>query len=102
MADDLRRLVDEDEIRDVMQRYARGVDRREWELVRATFFEDGHDDHADFSGTRDDLSRRSTVPAVFPETAIWRAGLGIHGSSISEAAENKSRILRACPMTSEE
>ncbi|VXC80342.1 conserved hypothetical protein [Burkholderia sp. 8Y] len=55
MTDDLQRLIDKDQIRDVLLRYARGVDRREWELVRATFFEDGYDDHADFSGSRDNF-----------------------------------------------
>jgi hypothetical protein len=53
MTDDLQRLLDKDQIRDIMMHYARGVDRRDWERVRATFFEDGYDDHADFSGTRD-------------------------------------------------
>lgn len=53
MSDAMQRLIDKDLIRDVMLRYARGVDRRDWALVRAAFFEDGEDDHADFKGTRD-------------------------------------------------
>jgi hypothetical protein len=51
----LQALIDKDQIRDVLLRYARGVDRRDWTLVRAAFFEDGHDDHADFKGTRDEF-----------------------------------------------
>lgn len=53
MTDMLQRLLDKEQIRDVMLRYARGVDRRDWELVRSAFFVDGVDEHADFQGTRD-------------------------------------------------
>jgi len=53
MTDRLQRLLDKDEIRDVMARYARGVDRRDWEAVRSVFFEDGTDHHTDFKGLRD-------------------------------------------------
>jgi hypothetical protein len=55
MSTSIQRLIDKDLIRDVMLRYARGVDRRDWELVRSAFFEDCHDDHADFKGMRDDF-----------------------------------------------
>jgi hypothetical protein len=53
MTDKLQQLIDKDAIRDAMLRYARGVDRRDWEAVRDTFFEDGTDHHADFRGVRD-------------------------------------------------
>src|SRR5882672_11104799 len=53
MADILRRLADRVEIHDVLLDYVRGVDRRDWELVRATFFADATDDHADYKGSRD-------------------------------------------------
>lgn len=55
MTDRLQRLLDKDEIHDVMLRYARGVDRRDWEAVRSAFFEDATDHHADFKGRRDAL-----------------------------------------------
>jgi hypothetical protein len=55
MADALQRLIDKSEIHDCMLRYVRGVDRRDWELVRSTFFEDGTDHHGDFKGKRDDF-----------------------------------------------
>ncbi|MGE4238831.1 nuclear transport factor 2 family protein [Ramlibacter sp.] len=64
----IQTLLDKDQIRDVMLRYCRGVDRRDWEAVRATFFEDGHDDHADFHGVRDEfvawVSERHNDPGV--------------------------------------
>lgn len=43
-------LVDRAAIQDLMARYARGVDRRDWELVRATFHPDAHDDHGEYKG----------------------------------------------------
>jgi len=55
MAETVQRLLDRVEIQNVMLRYARGVDRRDWELVRATFFEDGTDHHTDFRGKRDEF-----------------------------------------------
>jgi hypothetical protein len=55
MTDMLQRLLDKEQIRDVMLRYARGVDRRDWELVRSAFYADCVDEHADFKGKRDEF-----------------------------------------------
>jgi len=53
MNDALQRLIDKDEIRDVMARYCRGVDRGDWEAVRATYHTDAYDDHGDYKGDID-------------------------------------------------
>ena len=53
MNEALQRLIDREEIRDVMARYARGVDRADWEGVRATYHDDAFDDHGDFKGSAD-------------------------------------------------
>ncbi len=53
MADSTKRLEDRAEIQDLMARYARGVDRRDWEAVRATFHPDAHDDHGEYKGNVD-------------------------------------------------
>jgi hypothetical protein len=50
MQDALQRLIDKDEIRDVMARYCRGVDRADWDAVRATYHPDAYDDHGDYKG----------------------------------------------------
>lgn len=50
MNDALQRLVDKDEIRDLMARYARGVDRADWAAVRETYHADAYDDHGDYKG----------------------------------------------------
>jgi SnoaL-like domain len=46
----LQLLIDKDEIRDVMARYCRGVDRADWNLVRSTYHTDAYDDHGDYKG----------------------------------------------------
>ena len=50
MNDALQRLIDKDDIRDLMARYARGLDRADWDIVRGTYHADAYDDHGDFKG----------------------------------------------------
>ena len=50
MSDALQRLIHKDEIRDLMARYCRGVDRADWDAVRATYHTDAYDDHGDYKG----------------------------------------------------
>ena len=50
MTDTLQSLIDKQEIRDCMARYARGVDRADWEAVRDTYHDDAYDDHGDYKG----------------------------------------------------
>src|SRR5579862_8540086 len=51
----LQRLIDQAEIRDVMCRYARGVDRGDWALLRSTYHPDAYDDHVGYKGPVDGL-----------------------------------------------
>jgi len=53
MTDQLARLLDRAALQDLMARYARAVDRRDWKTVRATFHPDAHDDHGDYKGNVD-------------------------------------------------
>ena len=53
-AEELERLVAEAEIRRVIARYCRGVDRMDLELVRSCYHPDAHDEHGSFSGTVDE------------------------------------------------
>lgn len=48
-------LRDRAEIQDCLCRYARGVDRGDWSLVRATYHPDAYDQHGDFAGDIDGL-----------------------------------------------
>ena len=42
-AEMIRRLADRQAIEDTIARYARGVDRRDWDLVRSTYHPDATD-----------------------------------------------------------
>jgi hypothetical protein len=46
----LQRLLDQRAIADVIYRYCRGIDRRDYELVRGCYHPDATDDHGDFKG----------------------------------------------------
>jgi SnoaL-like domain len=49
----LKRLVDRSLIQDVVLRYARGIDRRDWELVRSAFHHDSFEEHGEYTGNVD-------------------------------------------------
>ncbi len=49
----LQRVIDQQEIRDVVYRYCRGIDRREYDLVRSCYHPDAIDDHGNFRGSVD-------------------------------------------------
>jgi hypothetical protein len=49
------RVEDRLEIQDAVYRWCRGVDRRDWDLVRSIFHADAHDDHGVFSGSREEM-----------------------------------------------
>jgi SnoaL-like domain len=47
---DPKRLLDKELIRETMCRYARGVDRRDYDLVRSVYHTDAFDDHGTYKG----------------------------------------------------
>ena len=51
--DTLQRLLDRAEIQDSLCRYARGVDRQDWDLVRSTYHPDARDEHGEYRGDID-------------------------------------------------
>lgn len=54
--DQLQALADKDEIRDVLMRYCRGVDRLDEELLRSCYHADSYDDHGHFKGNGHDFA----------------------------------------------
>ena len=65
--DPLETLLAKSEIEDCLKRYARGVDRRDWEGVRACFHPDAIDHHGEFCGTCDEFiawvsARHAEIP----------------------------------------
>ena len=65
----ITRLEDRAEIREAMMRYARGMDRRDRELLRSAYHDGAVDDHVGFIGEVDDFIdwRSVTTP---PRRAI--------------------------------
>lgn len=57
MRSTLEDLADRARIQDCLCRYARGVDRGDWELVRSTYHPDAYDAHGDYKGGVDGLLR---------------------------------------------
>jgi hypothetical protein len=55
LAREVRRLADRADIRDCIERYARGVDRRDRELLRSAYHDGAIDDHVGFVGDVDDF-----------------------------------------------
>ena len=55
MDDRIRQLTDRDEIRDLMARYARAVDRNDMDLLREVYHPDAYDDHGDYRGDLEGL-----------------------------------------------
>lgn len=51
----LREIIDRNEIWQVLQRYGRGLDRFDHELVKSCYFDDAIDDHDTFVGKVDDF-----------------------------------------------
>jgi hypothetical protein len=65
--DKLSELVARQEIQDVLGRYARSVDRRDWESLRECFHDDAQDQHGEFTGNTDAFidwvsKRHASVP----------------------------------------
>ena len=46
----VQRMLDKDDIRDAIYRYARGVDRGDLALIRTAYHADAWDEHGDFAG----------------------------------------------------
>ena len=53
--DRIEQLIAKAEIEECLCRYARGVDRRDWPMVRAAFHDDSIDQHGEFTGNADEF-----------------------------------------------
>ena len=56
---DLESMRAREEIRDVLYRYCRATDRRDWETLRACYHDDAYDDHGSLVGPIDEFIRIS-------------------------------------------
>lgn len=86
MDDMVARLVDERGVRDVMLRYARGVDDRDWARVRSCFTVDAFVKGTGFAGVRDEYLDRLVA-------GVERYGVTMHtvGNQLLELDGDSAR-----------
>ncbi|MGA1649630.1 MAG: nuclear transport factor 2 family protein, partial [Ilumatobacteraceae bacterium] len=72
-------LVDRELIRDLVQRYARGVDRRDFDLVRSCYHPDAIDEHGPFRGDVDGF-----IVFLREQLARWSVTQHVIGNSLIE------------------
>lgn len=63
------------EIRDVQERYCRGSDRADADILRTVYWEDGQDDHGVFDGDREEFIAW-VIPLVRKRFAVLQHVLG--------------------------
>jgi hypothetical protein len=64
--DAVRQLIDRESIRDCLMRYCRGIDRRDGELVKSTYWPDAIDNHGVFNG-----NAHAFVDSLMPRLATY-------------------------------
>ncbi len=79
----LQALLDKQEIKEVILRYCRGIDRRDFALVRSCYHEDARDHHGSFDGTVDEF-----VTWVDRLTARYRWTMHLVGNVLIEFGED--------------
>lgn len=62
----LQRLLDKDEIREVILRYTRGVDRHDDATIASAYHPDATDDHGPYIGNREGLIDHVNTVLICP------------------------------------
>jgi len=85
----MQRVVDSEEIRQAIYSYARGVDRREGDLIRSAYHVDAWDDHGNWSGDRDRV-----VEAIMSKPAHVEVTSSMHhvGNILIELAGDVANV----------
>ena len=115
----LDRIEDRLEIQQALYRYARGVDRRDWDLVRSTYHPDGYDDHGNYKGGIDGFieslkKRHATVEQSMhvlanclidfagPDRALVETYFSTYQRVAPSAGEARKIYLRGQPIRDDE
>jgi hypothetical protein len=88
ISEELQRLLDKDALHDLMARYVRGVDRSDWDALRATYHPDAYDDHGDYQGGVDGFIEHART-----RTGPIKQMMHILGSSLIEFASKDVAIM---------
>jgi hypothetical protein len=84
------RQADRREIEDCLLRYVRGVDRRNWDLVRSAYHPDAHDDHGNYKGGVDGfieslIARHATIDQSMHVVSNLMVEFAGPGSALAES-----------------
>jgi hypothetical protein len=79
-------LMDKEEIREVIYRYARGIDRLQYDLVRSCYHPDGTDDHGDFRGGIDGF-----IEYITAGLGTWERTMHFMGNCLIEPNGDMAR-----------
>ena len=118
MTDDLR-LADRFAIEQALLRYCRGVDRKNWDLVRSAYHPDAYDDHGNYKGPVDGfvasvIERHQTIEQsthaisniqiefAGPDVALVETYFIVHQRHMPGNAEGRNAFTRPRPATPEE
>jgi hypothetical protein len=84
------RLGDRIPICDALARYVRGVDRRDWDLVRSAYHTDAYDDHGDYKGDIEGF-----IAMVQERHALMEQSLHAILSSTIEFSDNNEALVES-------
>jgi hypothetical protein len=87
----LRLLLDEREIRTVLARYARGIDRMDYDLVRSCYHKGATDDHGHFRGSADGF-----VAHLHESLSQFESSQHFLGTQLIEIAGDEARTETYC------
>jgi hypothetical protein len=99
-ATELDELLSEREIRAVCLRYCRGIDRRQFELVRECYHPDATDEHGDFVGSVDEFIEHCRAELVRFESTMHFVGnvlVEVHPGGESARAETYAMAMHRVP-----
>ena len=109
------RVQDRAEIEACLLRYTRGVDRKDWDLVRSAYHQDAHDNHGNYKGGIDGfidslIQRHATIEQSLhlvgnltiefadADVALLEAYFIVHQRISPEAGEARLAYLRGAPI----
>ena len=112
---DTMRLQDRMDIQDCLFRYVRGVDRKNWALVRSAYHTDAYDDHGNYKGGIDGfieslVKRHATIEQSMhvvgniviefdgPDSAVLEAYFITHQRLSPSAGDARLAYLRGAPI----
>ena len=90
----LEQLSAREEIRDILHRYCKGIDRRDWPLVRSCFADDHVHKHGDYEGPPDEfIGFASQTLGIIPGTHHSISNVHIELSDDGNSATTEANFV---------